>query len=296
MPLRPAFVLALSSVLCYATASLAATPPEQVVLWPKGAPGVTGSEPAEGIQPMKEGDPTIRVMNVTRPILEIYRPAKDKDCGAAIVICPGGGYRILAYNKEGTEVAEWFAKLGVTGIVLKYRVPYADKESPEFAPLQDVQRAIGLVRSRATELGLDPQKIGVMGFSAGGHLAALVSSNFVERTYAAVDEADRVSCRPDFSLLIYPAYLVDKQNQMFSRLKVTKETPPTFLAMTQDDGVRVECGLLYYLAAHQAGVKMEMHLYPTGGHGYGLRPTGNVVATWPDRAADWLRAMGIVPR
>ncbi len=228
MSLRPAVAIALLSVFCTTTVSHAATPPEQVVLWPKSAPGVSGSEPAEGIQPMKEGDATIRVMNVTRPILEIYRPEKDKDCGAAIVICPGGGYRILAYNKEGTEVAEWFAKLGVTGIVLKYRVPYADKESPQFAPLQDVQRAIGLVRSRATELGLDPQKIGVMGFSAGGHLAALVSNNFTERAYASVDDADRASCRPDFALFIYPAYLVDKQNQLFPKLQVTKETPPTF--------------------------------------------------------------------
>lgn len=289
----------LSLVVCaFASlvAGLSAAEPEQVVLWPNGAPGVTGGEEAEKIQPMREGDPTIRIGNVTKPILEIYRPAKDKDCGAAVVVCPGGGYKILAYNKEGSEVAQWLTTIGVTGIVLKYRVPHANKEDADFAPLQDVQRAVGLVRSRATEYGLDPQKIGVMGFSAGGNLAALLSNNFSTRAYASVDDADKVSCRPDFALLIYPAYLVNKQNELSPRLKVTKETPPTFLAMTQDDAVRVESGLFYYLALHQAGVKMEMHLYPTGGHGYGLRPTGNVVATWPQRAADWLRATGVVPK
>lgn len=273
-----------------------AAQPEQVVLWPKGAPGVKGNEPPETVQPMKEGDPTIRLSNVSKPILEIYRPAKDKDCGAAVVICPGGGYGKLAYNKEGGEVAEWLTTIGVTGVVLKYRVPHSNRDDADFAPLQDVQRAVGYVRSRASEYGLDPNKIGVMGFSAGGNLAALLSNNFAHRAYESVDDVDRVSCRPDFALLIYPAYLVDKQNVLSPRLKVTKETPPTFLAMTQDDGVRVECGLYYYLALHQAKVKAEMHLYPVGGHGYGLRPTGNVVETWPQRAADWLRATGVVPK
>lgn len=274
----------------------AATEPELVVLWPKGAPGTRGDEPAETVQPMKAGDTTIRVSHVSKPILEIHRPAKDKDCRAAVVICPGGGYGKLAYNKEGGEVAEWLTTIGVTGVVLKYRVPHANRDDADFAPLQDVQRALGYVRSRASEYGLAANKIGVMGFSAGGHLAALVSNNFAERAYSPIDEADTASCRPDFALLMYPAYVVDKQNVLSPRLKVTAETPPTFLTMTQDDSVRVECGLYYYVALHQARVEAEMHLYPVGGHGYGLRPTGNVVETWPQRAADWLRATGVLTK
>lgn len=299
MLLRLSSLIVVFAASCFVNVLAAAVPPgpPQIVgLWPKTAPGVTGNEPAETVQPMKEGDPTIRLSNVSKPILEIYRPTKERDCGAAVVVCPGGGYGKLAYNKEGGEVAEWLATIGVTGVVLKYRVPGGNKDDADFGPLQDVQRALGYVRSRASEFGFDPKKIGVMGFSAGGHLAALASNNFSKRAYEPVDEADQVSCRPDFALLIYPAYLVDKQNVLSPRLKVTKETPPTFLAMTQDDGVRVECGLYYYLALHQAGVKSEMHLYPVGGHGYGLRLSANVVSSWPARAADWLRATGVVPK
>jgi acetyl esterase/lipase len=166
------------------------------------------------------------------------------------------------------------------------------------APLQDAQRALGLLRSRAKEFGLDPQRIGAIGFSAGGHLIAALASNPVQRTYAAVDAADAVSCRPDFNIVIYPGYLVlkDEGDKINPSVAVTTNHPPTFLAMAQDDPVRVENAVLYYLTLKQTGVPSELHVYPTGGHGYGLRRTEHLVTTWPDRTADWMRSRGLLRR
>jgi acetyl esterase/lipase len=270
--------------------------PEIVTIWPAEAPGEKGDIPDEARQASKPNDTTIRIGNVTKPTLEIYRPAAEKNTGAAVVVCPGGGYGILAYNKEGTEVAQWLQSIGVTGIVLKYRVPARKGRARHDAPLEDAQRALGIVRHRASEFGVDPKRIGILGFSAGGHLAATASTNYDKRTYAKVDVTDETECRPDFALLIYPAYLVDKENKLAAELKPTAETPPTFIAMTEDDGVRVECGLFYYLALKQAKVKAEMHLYPTGGHGYGLRPSANLISTWPARAADWMKSQGLLEK
>ena len=293
---RP-FAAALSSlVFLYGVAVAAADEPKgpqkPIALWSGAAPGDQGNLPPEAPQPAKPNDTTIRIGNVSQPTLSVFRPAEGKANGAAVVVCPGGGYNILAFNKEGTEVAEWLNSVGVTAFVLKYRVPKRPDRERHEAPLQDVQRALGLVRHRASEWNLDPQRIGVLGFSAGGHLAACASTNYGKRTYPAVDAADEASCRPDFAVLIYPAYLVDKDNKLAAELPVTGDTPPTFIAMTEDDGVRVECGLFYYLALKQAKVKAEMHLYPTGGHGYGLRPSEHLVSTWPARAADWLGSIG----
>jgi acetyl esterase/lipase len=281
----------------FTTTAMAADGPSPPVipLWPQGAPGEKGDVGPETEQPRK-GDNIIRLTNVTQPTLTVFKPSADKDTGAAVVICPGGGYSILAWNLEGTEVAEWLNSIGVTGIVLKYRVPARKGQDRYVAPLQDAQRALGVVRSRAKELGLDPGRIGVLGFSAGGHLAATLSTNSDKRTYEPVDAADSVSCRPDFTLLIYPAYLVGRDNALAPELKVTSQTPRTFIAMTEDDSVRVECGLFYYLALKGAKVPAEMHLYPKGGHGYGLRPSANAVSTWPQRAAEWLRAGGLLER
>lgn len=270
---------------------------EPIVLWPEGAPNEKGDIGPEGAQPGKPGDNTIRLGNVTRPTLTVFRPAKEKDTGAAVIVCPGGGYNILAFNKEGTEVAEWFNTLGVTAFVLKYRVPSRKDRERFAAPLEDAQRAVGLVRHRASEWGLDPKRIGILGFSAGGHLAATASNQFGKRTYRPIDAADAESCRPDFAMLIYPAYLVDKKTNVVSaEVTVSAETPPTFIAMTEDDGVGVEGPLFYYLALKQAKVKAEMHLYPVGGHGYGLRPSENLVSTWPARAADWMQASGLLTK
>jgi acetyl esterase/lipase len=271
-------------------------PDATVVLFPKGAPQEKGDLPPEAPQPPKNNDNIIRLGNVSAPELAIYKPAADKANGAAVVICPGGGYSILAYNHEGTEVAEWLNSLGVTGIVLKYRVPARKERARHDAPLEDVQRAIGIVRHRASEWGIDPARIGVLGFSAGGNLAALASTNYEKRTYPEVDEADKMSCRPDFSVLIYPAYLVDKQNVLQPELKITDKTPPTFIAITQDDAVRVQGPLYYYLALTEAKVKAEMHIYPIGGHGYGLRPSKNLVSSWPARAGDWLGSIGVLEK
>ena len=233
------------------------------------------------------------------PTITLFPAPADKATGTAVIVCPGGGYNILAWNKEGTEVCEWLNSIGVTGVLLKYRVPKRAGLEKHAPMLQDAQRAIGLVRHRAKEFGINPERIGIMGFSAGGHLSAAASNNFKERTYPSVDEADKVSCRPDFALLIYPAYLAVKEQKRpacTARSTVTANTPPTFLTMTQDDGVRVECALFYYLALKNAKVPAEMHLYPTGGHGYGLRPSEHAVSTWPQRAADWMRVRGLLTR
>lgn len=275
-----------------------AAAPVPLPLWPGQAPGVTNlvsaerdtSKPGEGLV---AGQPLIRLGNVTQPTITIYRPAPDKDTGAAVVVCPGGGYSILAMDLEGTEVCEWLNSIGVTGVLLKYRVP-----KRENGPLQDVQRAVRLVRQRARELGLDPQRIGVLGFSAGGNLAAESGAQAAARTYENVDEADTLSCRPDFQLLIYPAYLVLKEDptKINPQVAVTSNTPPAFLVMAADDPVRVENVLAYTLALTQAKVPVELHVYPTGGHGYGLRRTKEPVTAWPERAAEWLKSRGWLDR
>jgi acetyl esterase/lipase len=289
---KPLYLVLIPVVFGALSMPARAADPPVIPLWPGAAPGDAGDVGPEGNQPARPGDDTIRLTNVTKPTITVIRPPADKATGAAVLIFPGGGYNILAWNKEGTEVAEWLNSLGVTGVVLKYRVPARKGRERYAAPLQDAQRAVGLVRQHAAEWGIDPHRVGVLGFSAGGHLAAAVSTNFDARTYDPVDDADKQPCRPDFALLIYPAYLAGKDNALAPELKVTAKTPRTFLAMTEDDTVRVECGLFYYLALKRAKVPAEMHLYPTGGHGYGLRPSANLVSTWPQRAADWLRSIG----
>jgi acetyl esterase/lipase len=228
--------------------------------------------------------------------MTVYRAPKEKATGAAAVVFPGGGYSILAMDLEGTEICEWLNSIGVTAVLVKYRVPVRAGRPRWAAPLEDAQRAIGLVRQRAGELGIDAARIGVLGFSAGGHLAAMASTNFEARSYPAVDAADAVSSRPDFCVLIYPAYLTVKEegDRVAPELKLAKSTPPTFLVQAEDDGVRVETSLFYYAALRNAGVPAEMHLYPVGGHGYGLRPAGKLVTTWPARAGEWMRSQGIL--
>ena len=270
---------------------------EPIPLWPGIAPGEKGDIGAETDQPQKP-DGVTRLTNVTKPTITIFPAPADKATGTAVIVCPGGGYSILAYDKEGSEICEWLNSIGVTGVLLKYRVPKRAGLEKHAPMLQDAQRALGLVRHRAGEFGIDPQRLGIMGFSAGGHLSATASNAFAERTYPPIDDADKVSCRPDFTLLLYPAYLTVKEegDKLAPEMQVTKDTPPTFLAMTQDDGVRVECALFYFLALKNAKVPAEMHLYPTGGHGYGLRPSEHLVSTWPARAADWMKSRGLLTR
>jgi acetyl esterase/lipase len=278
-----------------------ATVSEPIPLWPKGAPdekGDVGEEhdttKADG--GLVAGQRVIRLGNVSKPTITLYRPAKEKDTGTAVVVCPGGGYSILAMDLEGTEICEWFNSIGVTGVLLKYRVPTRPGDDQHIAPLQDAQRALGLVRFHAKEWDLNPKRIGVLGFSAGGHLTAYLSTHFDKRAYQPVDDADEVSCRPDFSMPIYPAYLVLKEheNKLSPGMNVTANTPPTFLIQAEDDGVRVENSLFYFLALKEAKVPAEMHLYASGGHGYGLRPSANTITTWPKRAEEWMRGLGLL--
>ena len=207
---------------------------------------------------------------------------------------------ILAWDLEGEEVAAWLRSLGVTGIVLKYRVPRRPdqaKDNPPLGPLQDAQRAMSLVRSKAGEWNLDPKRIGILGFSAGGHLAAATATNFDRRAYETIDDVDKISCRPDFAVLIYPAYLIVKdKDELAPDIRVSKETPQIFLAHASNDSVKANNSVQMYLALKRAGVPSELHIYATGGHGFGLRPGPSPCSTWPERCGDWLRNQGFLTR
>ena len=235
-----------------------------------------------------------RLANVSTPQIEVYVPEKPN--GACVVIAPGGGYSILAIEHEGTDVATWLNKLGVTAVVLKYRVPRREKQSPDnLAQLQDAQRAIGLVRSKAKEWKLDAANIGMLGFSAGGHLTATACTNYEKRLYEAVDDADKVSCRPDFAILVYPAYLAKKDTgDILPSFTVNKQTPPMFFAHASDDPVSSENSAAMYRELKKNGVPAELHLYAKGGHGFGMRTDRGPVSEWPNRCEEWLKTRGIV--
>lgn len=277
--------------------------PQTLTVWPGRPPGETKELPPEANQSKPDdkpvgGRPIIRLGNVSTPTLAVYRPAKNAATGTAVIVCPGGGHNILAYDHEGTECAEWLAQRGVTGIVLKYRVPARDPEKRWGAAVQDAQRAVSLVRSRADEWGLDAQRIGILGFSAGGETAGLTAMLHAQRQYAPVDEVDKVSCRPDFAALIYPGGLLAKNDppQLQDHVRVDATTPPMFFAHAFDDRVSVYNSLLVFGDLKQAGVPAELHVYSTGGHGYGMRPTGHPCNTWPERFAEWLNAQGYLKK
>ena len=217
-------------------------------------------------------------------------PPKDRRNGSAVVVCPGGGYSILAWDLEGTEVAEWLNSVGVTAVVLKYRVPTRQVSPKWLQPVQDAQRTLSIVRSRAEQWELDADRIGILGFSAGGDTAARTALA-PKRFYDRIDDQDDTSCKADAAMLIYPGYLANKEKTALAEdLSVTKQTPPTFLVHAFDDRVPPESSLLFALALKKAGVPAELHLYDTGGHGYGLRPVDeHPVTSWPARCEDWLR-------
>jgi acetyl esterase/lipase len=278
--------------------------PVPIRLWPGAAPGDKGGLPPEKDMTgpkdnLIAGRPVIRTGNVSDPTISVYRPPADRDTGTAVLVCPGGGYYILAMDLEGTEVCEWLNSVGVTAVLLKYRVPRREGRPHNEAPLQDAQRAMGLIRSHAAEWGVDPARLGALGFSAGGNLIAAMSAAAAgPRSYPRVDAADDASSRPDFQVLVYPGYLVVDGGGYWLNpdVAVTARTPPTFLAMAQDDPVGVENVLGYGLELKKAKVPMELHVYPTGGHGYGLRRTKDEVTSWPDRAADWMRGRGLLAK
>lgn len=292
-------------ILWVATAGGAPAASDPIRLWPGVAPGdsaeLAAKAEADTTKPTDNlvgGKRLIRLGNVSSPTITVYPAPKRKNTGTAVLVCPGGAYQILALDLEGTEVCEWLNSLGVTGVLLKYRVPKRPDRERHAAALQDAQRAMGLVRQRASEWGVNPRTIGVLGFSAGGHLAAALSTTSGQRTYPKVDDADALSCRPDFSVLVYPAYLTVKEQHdaVAPELTINSNTPPTFLVIAQDDPVRVENALGYSWALRQARVPFALHVYPSGGHGYGLRRTSENVTTWPDRVTDWLRGLGHLER
>lgn len=273
-----------------AAGSALAADQDIVKLWPAGAPDLAHGVGEEQFQPDK-GDGIKRLTNVSDPRLEIFRPEKPN--GTAVVICPGGGYSILALSHEGSDVGAWLNRLGIAAFMLSYRVP-----GQRDGAYQDAQRAVGLVRSRSKDLGILSDRIGVLGFSAGGHLAARISSHTGPRTYARVDAADDVSCRPDFTVLVYPAYLTatNAAGGTELTLPVGKETPPAFLVHAANDRISPENSIAWFLALRKAGVDAELHVYGDGGHGFGMKAVPQDIRTWPDRCADWLRSRGLVPK
>ncbi len=285
--------------LCIPVAVAAAEPSVVFDVWPGKVPGETGNIGAEKFLEQKPGEkPVKRLTNITKPTLTVFRPAKDKDTGAAVLIAPGGGYNILAWDLEGEEVAAWLNSIGVTGIVLKYRVPRRPdqpKDQPPIGALQDAQRSLSLVRSKAKEWGIDPKRIGMLGFSAGGHLTAWAATNYEKRSYEPVDKMDEASCRPDFAVLIYPGGVIRRDSgQLAPEIHVSEKTPPCFLAQASDDPVNAENCIQIYLALKHAKVPADLHIYATGGHGFGLRPSDKPCSTWPKRCEEWLRAMHVL--
>jgi acetyl esterase/lipase len=242
------------------------------------------------------GKRLVRLSNVSSPTITLYTPA-GKNTGAAVVVFPGGAYHALAIDLEGTEVCDWLNTIGVSCILLKYRVPDSGPYPKSSAALQDAQRALGMVRSHAAEWHIDPQRIGVLGFSAGAHLAAALSTHFDHRLYDAIDGADQLSCRPDFAVIVYPGYLALAEQNFAPNpeIHVTDKTPPSFIVQTEDDPVHVENSTEYFLALKNAKVPVEMHLYAEGGHGYGLRRTALPVTTWPQSVEVWLHTIQVLP-
>jgi acetyl esterase/lipase len=285
----------------------------QVPIWPGAVPDarpVKGPEAMEttGAKDLVAGKPWVAVSNVSRPTMTVYSPPGN-NTGAAVVVFPGGGYSILAIDLEGTEVCDWLVPKGITCVLLKYRVPdsgpaWHDDCKCNIHPkaptaLEDAQRTVGLVRFHAAEWHIDPHKIGVLGFSAGGHLVAAIGTHFKQRLYPAVDAADKESCRPDFAVALYPGHLWvdDKKFELNPEVPVTSETPPTFLLQAEDDHVDgINQSLVYYIALKNAGVPVEMHLYAQGGHAFGLRRTELPITGWPQLVETWLGTIGMIPK
>ena len=282
----------------------------QIPIWPGAVPDARPADgpevsgtvvDARGNEHLVGGRPWVYVNNVSQPTMTVY-PAAGSKTGAAVVVFPGGGYNVLAIDLEGTDVCDWLTPKGITCVVLKYRVPCA-KTGPYRdcrTALEDAQRAVGLLRFRAAQWSIDPHKIGVLGFSAGGHMVAALSTHFDRRLYPVVDAdaADAESCRPDFAIALYPGHLAvpERRFALNPDIRVTGRTPPTFLLQAEDDPVDpVENSIVYHAALRKAGIPVEMHLYGKGGHAFGLRRTSSPITDWPQLVESWLVTIGMVP-
>jgi len=267
-----------------------------IKLFPAGAPGEKAPlvEKHDTTGSKVGGESVLRISNVSTPTITIYDAPEESATGAAVIVCPGGAYNILAYDLEGTEICEWLNDLGITAVLLKYRVPRREGLEKHTAPLQDLQRAISYVRAHSDDLNIDPDRIGVMGFSAGAHLCAMASNSYQTHTYPKVDQCDTASCRPSFCVLVYPAYLSGDNFQLAPELKVSAQTPQTMLIQAEGDKNFINSSLFYFYALKQVGVPAWMHIYHGGVHGYGLRDTGDNVNEWPDRVEDWFRVIGVL--
>lgn len=293
------FVVVLITLTLTASDLIAADTHKAIPLWADGAPGAKGAQ---------DGD---------KPSLTIYLPAKQKATGAAVVICPGGGYGHLAMDHEGHQIARWLNSFGVAGFILQYRHSRSGSGYGHPAPLQDAQRAVRTVRARAKKWNVDPARIGILGFSAGGHLASSAGTHFQNRYSDAKDSIDKVSCRPDFMILIYPVISFTESfthkgsrrnllgnnpdrelvENLSNERQVTPETPPTFLVHGNDDtGVPAENSIFFYLALRKAKVPAEMHIYENGRHGFGLGKNLGPVSSWPTRCQDWMKNRGLLDK
>jgi len=269
-------------------------------LWPGVAPGAPGNLPPEkDMTTAKDnliaGKALVRLGNVSNPTLTVYSPSGN-NTGAAVVVFPGGGYQILAIDLEGTEVCDWLNSAGITCVLVKYRVPNTGPFPKSPAALQDAQRALGIIRQHAADWHIDATRIGVLGFSAGAHLSAALSTHFEERLYEAVDAADQLSCRPDFAVVVYPGYLAlaDKDFAANEDIKPTPNTPPSFIVQAEDDPVHIENSTVYFLQLKNAKVPAELHIYAQGGHGYGLRRTELPVTSWPQSVEVWMHTIKVL--
>jgi len=301
---RSVLVGVLATVL-FAARGVSAAEPIVVDVWPGKTPGDVGikGEEASRIHNSPLVGPTKLITNVTRPTLTVYRPPADRNTGTAMIICPGGGYWDLYWDLEGEEVAAWLNSVGMTGIILKYRVPRRPgdvKGEPPLGPLLDAQRAVSIVRSRAAEWGINPERIGMVGFSAGGHLALATSISFSKRTYDRLDAIDDVSCRPDFAVLCYSGYLKAKdKDEIWPGLSIPADTPPILLAHANDDSTKVggsdaENSAFMYIALKRAGVPVELHIYASGNHDFGVRQNEKLPSSWPGLCQNWLRSLDLL--
>jgi acetyl esterase/lipase len=299
--------LGLAVGLLHVRPANAAEAPPVLPVWPGAVPGDFGAMgPARVRDPSEHPKSKAKLItNVTKPTITLFRPPEDRNTGTALLVCPGGGYWDLFWDVEGTEVAAWLNSVGITAIVLKYRVPRRPGQPeplPAPGPLLDAQRAIRLVRSRAAEWGIHPNRIGIVGFSAGGHLAIATATHFDQRAYEPMDDIDRVSCRPDFAVAVYPGYLIAQQpagvetnkSILAPYLRIPAGTPPIFLVHAGDDAVAgAENSVVMYGALKRAGVPTELHVYAQGGHGFGVRQSSLPVASWTERCLAWVQSLGL---